>query len=314
MVIDANDTWTLTLTRSGGYSAVIAWNAGGNTPTLTVPNGMTVMRDLDDLPTSLAGVTTVVLSAKPILLENQASSQPPTVTCAATVALASKARSINGQVTIRRTGSTTTALPITYAVGGTAAAGADYTALPGSVTIPAGAVSVAIPIIPQSNTIAPKTVAVTLRSGLAFTRGLPMSATVTISDSLTAPVITQQPTDQSVSAGTSASFTVVATGTPSPTYQWLKNGANIAGATATSYTTPATALADDGEVFSVVVSNSGGDTPSNGATLTVTAANPPPTATSSDKKKCGLGSVFAVLSAFVLLALGGRLVRRWPTL
>src|SRR2546422_4375051 len=35
------------------------------------------------------------------------------------------------------------------------------------------------------------------------------------------------------------------------TYQWRKNGVNISGATASSYTTPATTTADNGALYSV---------------------------------------------------------------
>ena len=52
-------------------------------------------------------------------------------------------------------------------------------------------------------------------------------------------------------------------------YQWRKNGSNIPGATHASYTTPATTAADNGSLFSVVVSNGGGSVVSNNATLTV---------------------------------------------
>jgi hypothetical protein len=59
-------------------------------------------------------------------------------------------------------------------------------------------------------------------------------------------------------------------------YQWRKNGADISGATYSSYTTPATAATDDGSLFSVVVSNNSGSVTSNNATLTVRT---PPTIT-----------------------------------
>jgi hypothetical protein len=59
-------------------------------------------------------------------------------------------------------------------------------------------------------------------------------------------------------------------------YQWRKNGADIPGATSSSYTTPATVAADNGSLFSVVVSNSAGSVTSNNATLTVRI---PPTIT-----------------------------------
>src|SRR5207245_7381997 len=54
-------------------------------------------------------------------------------------------------------------------------------------------------------------------------------------------------------------------------YQWQKNGANIAGATAASYTTPVTTTADSGSTFRVVVTNTAGMVTSSAATLTVSA-------------------------------------------
>jgi len=87
-----------------------------------------------------------------------------------------------------------------------------------------------------------------------------------------APAVTVQPADQSVTVGQTATFAVTVTGTAPLTYQWQKGGMAIAGSTASSYTTPATTLADSGGKFSVVISNSAGSTPSNSATLTVLAA------------------------------------------
>ena len=97
------------------------------------------------------------------------------------------------------------------------------------------------------------------------------AATLTVSDTAMAPAITTQPAAQSVTAGQTATFLVTATGT-SLKYQWKKGGTDIAGATASTYTTPATSMADSGAVFTVVVSNSEGSVTSNNATLTVTAA------------------------------------------
>src|SRR5205807_7103663 len=85
----------------------------------------------------------------------------------------------------------------------------------------------------------------------------------------TAPVITAQPGNQTVSAGQTATFTVAATGTPPLSYQWQKNGASVSGATSSSYTTPATTTADNGAQFRVVVSNTAGSVTSGAATLTV---------------------------------------------
>jgi len=92
-----------------------------------------------------------------------------------------------------------------------------------------------------------------------------------------APVITGQPSNQTVSAGEVATFSVAASGAAPLSYQWRKNGANISGATGTSYTTPATVPGDNGALFSVAVTNPGGTTLSNNATLTVQSS--PPTIT-----------------------------------
>src|SRR5439155_1031486 len=95
------------------------------------------------------------------------------------------------------------------------------------------------------------------------------AATLTVNPAPVAPAITTQPANQTVTAGQTATLTVVVPGTAPLSYQWQKNGANIAGATSASYTTPATTTADSGSTFRVVVTNSAGSTTSNAATLTV---------------------------------------------
>lgn len=84
----------------------------------------------------------------------------------------------------------------------------------------------------------------------------------------TPPSITTQPQSQTVNVGAPVSFTVVATGTAPLSYQWKKNGADLAGATSTTYSIASTQSADAGG-YSVVVSNTAGSTTSNTATLTV---------------------------------------------
>jgi len=90
-----------------------------------------------------------------------------------------------------------------------------------------------------------------------------------------APTITTQPLNQTVTAGQTATFTVLAAGTAPLGYQWQKNSVNIAGATLASYTTPATTTADNGATFAVVVSNTAGTVTSSAATLTVNPAPAP---------------------------------------
>lgn len=67
-----------------------------------------------------------------------------------------------------------------------------------------------------------------------------------------APVISAQPSNQTVTVGASATFNVAATGT-NLSYQWQKNGANISGAISPSYTTPVTTLTDSGATFRCVI-------------------------------------------------------------
>lgn len=89
--------------------------------------------------------------------------------------------------------------------------------------------------------------------------------------SVQAPAITAQPAAQSVSAGGSATFTVTASGTDL-TYQWQRDGKDIAGATSASYTLDNVQSADTGAKFTVVVKNGGGSVTSGAAVLTVLPA------------------------------------------
>src|SRR5207302_1115480 len=86
------------------------------------------------------------------------------------------------------------------------------------------------------------------------------------------PASTSKPASQTVTAGQTATFTVVAAGTAPLIYQWMKNGTAISVATSSSYTTPATTSADNGSQFTVLVSNTAGNATSNAAMLTVNAA------------------------------------------
>jgi hypothetical protein len=126
------------------------------------------------------------------------------------------------------------------------------------------------------------------------------AATLTVNAAPTAPTITAQPTNQAVTVGQTATFSVSATGSPTPTYQWQKNSTNLAGATSASYTTPATASADSGATFRVVVSNSAGNVTSNAATLTVTAASVAPKITTQPSNQtvtAGQAATFTVAAS-----------------
>ncbi len=132
--------------------------------------------------------------------------------------------------------------------------------------------------------------------GLAIALGDCGSSSVNVhTGGETPPSITQQPANQTVQVGQAATFTVVAAGSAPLNYQWQKGTANISGATSASYTTPATALADSGSTYRVIVSNGiNPNATSNYATLTVQSA-PPPSSLSvltyhNDNSRSGLNS------------------------
>jgi titin len=95
----------------------------------------------------------------------------------------------------------------------------------------------------------------------------------------TAPItITAQPVSRTNTAGTTANFSVTATGTPPLSCQWKKNGANlsngsnVSGATTTNLTLTRVSQSDVAN-YSVVITNTSGSVTSSNATLTVI---PPP--------------------------------------
>ena len=84
--------------------------------------------------------------------------------------------------------------------------------------------------------------------------------------------------------GLSATFAVTATGT-SLQYQWQKSGADIAGATGSSYATPPATFTDTGSSYTVTVSNADGMVTSNAASLTVTTRGPHKTSTPASEPR-----------------------------
>jgi len=89
-----------------------------------------------------------------------------------------------------------------------------------------------------------------------------------------APAIGTAPVSLSVPAGTPATFRVIATGVPAPTYRWMRSGVVLLGETAASYTLASPQMTDDGAIFQVIVENRAASITSAPVTLTVTT--PPP--------------------------------------
>ncbi len=70
--------------------------------------------------------------------------------------------------------------------------------------------------------------------------------TVTVVRTLAAPVFTAQPSSVSIDLNQSFTLSGLATGTPTPTYQWYKDDVIITGETSRSYTVSTAASADSG--------------------------------------------------------------------
>jgi len=100
------------------------------------------------------------------------------------------------------------------------------------------------------------------------------AATLTVNS---APSVTTNPTNQTLCAGGTATFTAAASGLPAPTVQWQKStdgGAtynNVAGATATTLSF-ATVAGDNASLYRAVFTNACGTATTTAATLTVNTA------------------------------------------
>jgi len=88
------------------------------------------------------------------------------------------------------------------------------------------------------------------------------------------PRIVTQPSNQTVTAGSNATFTVTATGTAPLAYQWQFYGTNLIGETNPSLFLTAVTASQAGP-YAVTITNSLGTTNSQTATLTVDPAIPP---------------------------------------
>ena len=107
-----------------------------------------------------------------------------------------------------------------------------------------------------------------VRLSNSFGTGGGLVATVTVLD----PMITTQPTAQSVVVGHGAFFQVQALGTLPLAYQWYQGGNPLPGATSASLSLAATQWSDDGSLFSVVVRNATGSVTSAVVRLSLIAS------------------------------------------
>ena len=151
--------------------------------------------------------------------------------------------------------------PVSFSATAAGTAPLSFQWLKNAVAIPGAVANVLTLSAVTTNDAGNYSVVVTNIAGSAASS----SAALTV---LVPPSITAQPASTSAVAGSNVSFTVTASGTAPLTYQWQKNGVNLAGATAatlniTSVTT------NEAASYSVVVGNAAGTATSSAAGLTV---------------------------------------------
>ena len=185
----------------------------------------------------------------------------PTVTVSATDAAAAEAGSDVGVYTLTRTGPTTAALTVNYAMSGTASDGADYPTLGTSVTIPVGASSAAVTLTPIDDAAfeGSETATLTLQSNAAYTLGTPSAATVTISDD-DVPTVTVSASDASAAEA----------GSDPGTYTFTRSGPTTAALTV-NYAMSGTAT--DGADFPTLGTSVTFAIGASSATVTLTPTN-----------------------------------------
>ncbi|MGN0383164.1 MAG: chitobiase/beta-hexosaminidase C-terminal domain-containing protein, partial [Eubacterium sp.] len=253
-VSSAPVVWNTTTPAGGSYDPSVLT---GQTVTLT---GMVTCPDsINDNGIPLTTTITITISAAGIVGAPTANPTAGTYTENQSVTLASSTEGATIYYTTDGSEPTITG-------GVPAGTTAEYTA-PIAVTGTEG----------QSITTTIKAIAV--KGGMQDSSVETFTYTIQLPD-VTAPSITTQPGNATVKAGETATFTIVASGTDL-TYQWQidrndGNGwVNIAGATATSYTTSTVDMSCNGFKYQCVVSNSAGTVTSNTAVLTVTENTTP---------------------------------------
>jgi hypothetical protein len=127
------------------------------------------------------------------------------------------------------------------------------------------------------------------------------------------PTIATQPQSASVAVGGSVQFSVTASGTPEPTYQWNFNGAPIPGAIASTYSFGSAQPVNAGG-YSVTVTNNVGSATSSTAVLTIAAGGGNASGGGSSGGGGGGGApgvwFYAALGVAALIRFGGGLQAR----
>ncbi|MBK9991286.1 MAG: immunoglobulin domain-containing protein [Verrucomicrobia bacterium] len=259
LTVDAGQPVTIAVTADGTQPFTYQWRKNGTAISgATRATYVITAASTADSATYSAVVTNSVnstVSDSAVLTVNAASVTAPTITNQPKSVTVTAGQSASFSVTA------TGALTYQWLKNSTAISGATSAtySIPATTTSNAGNYSVVV-----------------TNSGVSTTSSV---ATLTVNAvANTAPTITVHPVSVTVTAGQSASFSVTASGSATLTYQWLRNGGSITGATTATYVIPATTTANAAR-YSVVVSNSAGSLRSDGASLTVNPVVIPPAIT-----------------------------------
>jgi hypothetical protein len=195
--------------------------------------------------------------------------------------------------------------PLSWQISGVIPAGLAFQSSSGATLTTTGTLNTpsGVMLLTGTPTAAAGTYPLTLIAYQGSNRTLIASPAFTYSIVLTAgtlalPTFTTQPASQTVNAGSTATFTVAATG--SPTFQWRKDGAPLPGATAATLSLPAVTFAQAG-TYAVVATNPAGSATSTPATLSV---NPTPAAVVITTQPISQFSVVGQSVTFTVVATG----------
>jgi hypothetical protein len=233
----------------------------------TLPPGLTINTNVggaDGAGTGFIAGTPTQGGTFPVTLTAGNTLWPQTVTKAITITIAGGGGATPPGVSSPPTNQTVTAgANVTFRVTATGTAPLSYLWKFNTVAIP-GATTNSLQLINVQTTNS-GTYSVTITNSAGSTNA---SATLTVNDAATGPLITFDPQSMTVSNGAPAGFSVTATGTPPLSYQWLKGASALVGATASSYNL-ASVTTNDAGIYSVLVTNIAGSVTSKVATLTV---------------------------------------------
>ena len=216
-----------TATSGSDYSALsgtVTIAAGATTATISVPViDDNLAEPTENVVVTVTGITAgnpgVSLDPNPANLTaslNIIDNDSSTVSIAPT-ANGNEAGPVNGVFTLTQSKVSSIDTVISYSVSGTATAGSDYTALSGTVTIPAGATTatILVPVIDDALVEPTETVVVTLISITSGSAGVTLdpvpsnlTASIIIADNDTATVAVTAGSDGSETGPTNVTFTV----------------------------------------------------------------------------------------------------------